>query len=101
MSEYSRGRDEILQVLRGRQADLERLGVKSLALFGSTVRGEARRDSDVDLLVEFHRPVGLFEFVDVKHYLEGVLGCRVDLGTPDSLKPRLRESVLAEAVYVA
>lgn len=101
MSEYRRGREEILQALRGCQADLERLGVKSLALFGSTVRGEAEEDSDVDLLVEFHRPVGLFEFVDVKRFLEDVLGCRVDLGTADSLKPRLRESVLAEAVYVA
>jgi hypothetical protein len=101
MIKYRRGREEILQVLRGRQADLDRLGVKSLALFGSTVRGEARENSDIDLLVEFHRPVGLFEFMDVKQYLEDVLGCRVDLGTPDSLKPRLRESVLAEAVYVA
>ena len=101
MSEYRRGREEILQVLSRRQADLDRLGVKSLALFGSTVRGEAREDSDIDLLVEFDRPVGLFEFMDVKQYLEDVLGCRVDLGTPDSLKPRLRESVLAEAVYVA
>ncbi len=101
MSQCRRRRDEILLVLRQHRLDLERLGVKSLALFGSAVRGEAREDSDVDLLVEFQRPVGLFEFVDVKQYLEDVLGCRVDLGTPDSLKPRLRESVLAEAVYVA
>ncbi len=101
MSANKRGRDEILLVLREHRSDLERLGVKSVALFGSAVRGEAREDSDVDLLVEFQRPVGLFEFVDVKQYLEDVLGCRVDLGTPDSLKPRLRESVLAEAVYVA
>jgi predicted nucleotidyltransferase len=101
MSERKCGRDEILRVLREHRSDLERLGVKSLALFGSAVRGEAREDSDVDLLVEFQRPIGLFEFVDVKQYLEGVLGCGVDLGTPDSLKPRLRETVLAEAVYVS
>lgn len=101
MNERKRGRDEILLLLRQHRSSLERLGVKSLALFGSVVRGKAREDSDVDLLVEFQRPVGLFEFVDVKQYLENVLGCRVDLGTPDSLKPRLRESVIAEAVYVA
>ena len=78
-----------------------RYHVRSLALFGSALRADFRADSDVDLLVEFQRPVGLFEFVDVKQYLESVLGCRVDLGTPDSLKPRLRESVIAEAIYVA
>lgn len=101
MNGCRRGRDEILRLLREHRADLERLGVKSLALFGSSLRGEAREDSDIDLLVEFLRPVGLFEFVDAKQYLEDVLGCRVDLGTPESLKPRLREAVLAEAVYVA
>ena len=74
MNEYRCGQEEILQVLRRRQADLDRLGVKSLALFGSTVRGEAREDSDIDLLVEFQRPVGIFEFVNVEQYLEDVLG---------------------------
>jgi predicted nucleotidyltransferase len=54
----------------------------------------------VDLLVEFQRPVGLFEFIDLKGYLEGLLGCRVDLGTPASLRPQLRDAVLREAVYV-
>jgi hypothetical protein len=76
------------------------MGVKSLALFGSAVRGEAREDSDVDLLVEFQRPVGLFEFIDLKGYLEDLLGCRVDLGTSASLRPQLRDAVLREAVYV-
>ena len=100
MSRQGKTRDEILQVLRERRSDLERMGVKSLALFGSAVRGEAREGSDVDLLVEFQRPVGLFEFIDVKGYLEGLLGCRVDLGTPASLRPQLRDAVLREAVYV-
>ncbi len=93
-------RDEILRLLSEHRAELEQLGAKSLALFGSAARDEARQDSDVDLLVEFERPVGLFEFVDLKSYLENLLGCQVDLGTPASLKPRLRERVLKEAVYV-
>lgn len=84
--------------LREHRADLERLGVKSLALFGSAARGEARQDSDVDLLVEFSRPVGLFHFMEVKEFLEEVLGRRVDLVTPDALKPQLREAILEEAV---
>ena len=94
-------RAEILHLLRAHRTKLEELGVKSLALFGSAARDEAREDSDIDLLVEFSRPVGLFEFIDLKHYLESLLGCQVDLGTPASLKPRLRERVLREAVDVS
>jgi predicted nucleotidyltransferase len=77
------------------------MGVKSLALFGSTSRNEATPQSDVDLLVEFTKPVGLFELLHVQNHLEVFLGCRVDLGTPDSLRPGLRETVLKEAIYVA
>jgi predicted nucleotidyltransferase len=84
--------------LREHRADLERLGVKSLALFGSAARGEARPDSDVDLLIEFSRPVGLFHFMEVKEFLEEILGRRVDLVTPAALKPQLREDILEEAV---
>jgi predicted nucleotidyltransferase len=50
------------------------------------------------LLVEFEKPVGLFTFLGLKHYLEDILGCSVDLGTPDSLKPALKEAVLQEAI---
>jgi hypothetical protein len=83
--------------LREHRADLERLDVKSLALFGSVVRGEARENSDVDFLVEFSKPVGLFKFLDVKNYLESLLKCKVDLVTPDALKQQLRKNILAEA----
>ena len=91
-------RDDVLAILSNHREHLQNLGVKSLALFGSVARNEARPDSDVDLLVEFARPVGLFTFVRLKNYLELILECPVDLGTPDSLKPYLREPVLREAV---
>jgi len=90
-------KDEIIKLLREHRADLERLDVKSLALFGSVVRGEARENSDVDFLVEFSKPVGLFKFLDVKNYLESLLKCKVDLVTPDALKQQLRKNILAEA----
>ena len=67
-------------------------------LFGSVARDEARPDSDVDLLVEFDRPVGLFTFVRLKRYLEEILGSPVDLGSPDSLKPYLQEAMSQEVI---
>ena len=94
-------RDQVLAVLSAHRDDLRlRYGVKSIAVFGSVARDEAGPKSDVDLLVEFDRPIGLrfFELID---HLEMLLGCSVDLGTPKSLKPRIRSHVLAEAVNVA
>ena len=91
-------RQEALVILHTHHETLKSFGVKSLALFGSVARDEARSDSDVDLLVEFDRPVGLFTFVRLKRYLEEILDTSVDLGTPDSLKPYLREPVLRESV---
>ena len=91
-------KQEALTVLSNHQSTLKTFGVKSLMLFGSVARDEARTDSDVDLLVEFDRPVGLFTFVRLKRYLEEILDNSVDLGTPDSLKPYLQEPVFREAI---
>ena len=94
-------RQEVLSALRAQQGALhEQFGVTGLTLFGSVARDEAGPDSDVDLLVEFDRPVGLFRFLELQSHLEDLLRCGVDLGTPRSLKPRIRERVLAEAVRV-
>ena len=91
-------REEITRILVSHRKELEALGVRSLALFGSVVRGEATSDSDVDILVEFSKPVGLFAFLEVKELLENLLGVRVDLVTRNALHPRLRDSILKEAV---
>nr|WP_242042155.1 nucleotidyltransferase family protein [Leptolyngbya sp. FACHB-541] len=85
-------------ILANHQNTLKTFGVKSLMLFGSVARDEARTDSDIDLLVEFEYPVGLFTFVRLKRYLEKILESSVDLGTPDSIKPYLREPVFREAI---
>ncbi len=91
--------EEILKILsEHKEALRDRFGVRSLALFGSAVRGEDRPDSDIDLLVEFERPIGLFEFVRLQLYLEKLLGRRVDLVTPDAVRPAMRERILKEAV---
>lgn len=93
-------RDEILQVLAEHREELKGFGVKSLALFGSVVRGEARPDSDVDILVEFEGPATFDRYMELKFFLEELLGRRVDLATRKALKPRLRPHVEREAVYV-
>ena len=94
-------RDQAIAIIGEHIEALRALGVASLALFGSVARGEAEDGSDVDLLVEFSRPVGLFEFLEVKEYLESIIGREVDLVPKDSLKPRIRDEVLAEAVDAA
>jgi uncharacterized protein len=91
-------RDNVLAVLSAHRIALKEFKVKSLLVFGSVARDEATAESDVDLLVEFEKPVGLLTFVRLQRYLENALGCPIDLGTPDSLKPHLQEPVLREAV---
>ncbi len=95
-------RKQAVTLLRKRKTELsERFHVASLTLFGSVARDEGGPDSDVDILVEFSQPVGLFHFIALKQHLEEILGCKVDLGTPRSLKPYLKDSVMREAIRVA
>jgi hypothetical protein len=90
----------VLAIVKAHQVKLQELGVKSLDLFGSVARDEARQDSDVDFLVEFSKPVGLFGFSRIRLYLEDILGCPVDLGTADTLREHLRKPVLEDAIRV-
>lgn len=93
--------DVVLKILKQKNAELtKRFGVKSLFLFGSVARDETTSSSDVDLLVEFNRPVGYFGLFALHEYLEKLLGCPVDLGTPDSLKSYMRERVMGELIHV-
>ena len=94
--------EAVLDLLKQKNAEMEsKFGVKSLQLFGSVARDDAKSSSDVDLLVEFNRPVGYFGLFALQNYLEDLLGCPVDLGTPYSLKPYIREQVMGELVHVA
>ncbi len=87
----SLSKEEILRILQGVLPYLrEHYGVTRLALYGSVARGEAGSESDVDLLVELSRPLGL-KFVDLAFYLEEVLGCQVDLATFDSFQRTIQK----------
>jgi predicted nucleotidyltransferase len=93
--------DEVIATLRAHRAELDLFGVRSLALFGSVARREAGPGSDVDLLVEFDRVVGLFDLLEVQERIEGWLGRPVDLVLRDSIKRQLRDRILVEAIRAA
>ena len=90
---------DIRKVLTNNRSLLqERFKVKRIGIFGSYVRGEEKEDSDIDILVELSEPIG-WELIDLKEYLEEILGTSVDLVTLKALKPQLSEIILKEVVY--
>jgi hypothetical protein len=94
-------RDEAITKLREREAELRQLGVQHLYLFGSTARGEAGKDSDVDLFFDYERgELGLFELMDVKEQTSRILGRKADIMTRDSLHKVLRSRIEAAALQV-
>ena len=89
---------EILELLK---PDLkERFKVKTIGFFGSYVRGEQKNTSDLDILVDFYEPISLFKFIELEDFLSQQLGVKVDLVMRDALKPRIKDSILNEAIYV-
>jgi predicted nucleotidyltransferase len=94
-------RDEAISRLQQHEADLKRLGVERRYLFGSTARGEATDESDVDLFFDYEKgKLGLFELMDVKEYAASILGRKTDIMTRDSLHKMLRQNIEASAVRV-
>jgi predicted nucleotidyltransferase len=78
----------------------DRFKVEEIGLFGSYVRKEQKKKSDLDVLVSFSETIDLFTFVELENYLSDILGVKVDLVMKDALKPRLKERILSEAVYL-
>ena len=92
---------EIQRVVEAHRSSLARLGVHSLAVFGSVARGQATGDSDIDFLVEFTGSATLARYMDLKLLLEDLFGRRVDLVTRKYLRSRLQPFVEKDAVRVA
>ncbi|ASJ05803.1 MULTISPECIES: nucleotidyltransferase family protein [Thermococcus] len=93
--------EQILSVLHAHAQELRKFGVRHLWLFGSYVRGDARKDSDLDVLVEFEPGKKSFDsYMELKFFLEELLGVEVDLITVEALKPKVKEYVWREAVSV-
>ena len=94
-------RQQTLQTLKAAKPVLaERYGATRLALFGSTARGEAHPDSDVDIVVGFDGPATSARYFGVQFYFEDVLGCAVDLVKEKAMRPELKPFIEREAVNV-
>ncbi len=92
------GRDKILKEIQRHQGAIRRFGVRRLGLFGSHALGKAGRASDLDFVVEFERK-SFDSYMELKAYLERLFRRPVDLVLSDAIKPRLRSSILRQAVY--
>lgn len=88
----------ILRILEENASAIRQYGVKSLGLFGSGARGTAGADSDLDFVVDLETK-SFDAYMDLKTYLESLFARRVDLVLRDTIKPRLREAILAEALH--
>lgn len=91
-------REEILKNLEENRETVRGFGVRHLGIFGSYARGEQNATSDMDFLVEFEKET-FDNYMDLKFFLEGLFGCRVDLVIADAVKPRLRKPIFEETIY--
>ncbi len=93
--------DKIKKIIIGEMPYLmNEYGVKEIGVFGSVVRGEQKKNSDVDVLVEFSKPITLFGYADLQRYLEKKLGEKVDLVHKRGLKPIIKDYILKEVQYL-
>lgn len=93
--------EEIKQLLKQSKSVLqENYKVTELGIFGSYVRGEQTEKSDVDVLIDYEKAPTLFKLVELRNYLNELMEMKVDVVTKKGLKPRVRERVLSEVVYL-
>ena len=78
----------------------KKYGVKEIGIFGSYIRGKTRKNSDLDILVDFDRNIDLLQFVNLENHFSDILGVKVDLVMKDALKPRIGRHILTEVIYI-
>lgn len=94
-------KESVINIIKSSKPELyEKYGVIDVGLFGSYVRGQESDSSDIDILVSFNRDIDLFEFIDLREYLEDKLQSKVDLVMASALKPALGKRILQEVRYV-
>ncbi|MBU1399160.1 MAG: nucleotidyltransferase family protein [Pseudomonadota bacterium] len=94
-------KQEIIKIIRNSKPEMEsHYGVQRLGLFGSYVREKQSKRSDIDILVAFNRDIDLFDFLDLREFLESQLSLKVDLVMESALKPAIGKRILSEVEYV-
>jgi uncharacterized protein len=94
--------DEILKIINEKQQDIKKFGIKSIGLFGSYAINKQKKESDIDLLVEFKKGKKTFDnYMDLKFYLENLFDCKVDLVIKEALKVDLKPNILKSVKYAA
>jgi uncharacterized protein len=94
-------KEQIIKTIRTDKPEIEALyGVRRIGLFGSQVSGRARKKSDIDILVTFNREIDLFEFLELREFLENRLHSKVDLVMESALKPAIGKHILSQVEYV-
>jgi len=96
-----RNKEDILSIIKNNQSNIESFGVRRLGLFGSFVRKEQIKESDIDLLVEFYPDKKNFDnFIHLSFLLETLLKYPIELVTPESLSPYIKPNIMKEVEYV-
>ena len=91
--------EEIKSILQNSKDFIEeKYFVENFLLFGSYAKNSQTAESDIDLLVNFKRPIDMFDFIDLQDYLSGLFNKKIDLGTKNSLKSFIKDKVLKEAI---
>ncbi|MFO7659639.1 MAG: nucleotidyltransferase family protein [Candidatus Cloacimonadaceae bacterium] len=94
-------KDELLKVIKKHKPELQsKYPIKKIGLFGSWIRNEQKKSSDIDALIELSEPISIFQFIDIQEYLEKILGKKVDLVTTNALKPAIKKSILSEVQFL-
>lgn len=93
--------NEIKEILALHKTELTRdYNVREIGVFGSYSQGKQRKSSDIDILVQFNKSIGLLKFLELEEYMSNLLGTKVDLVTKGALKPYIGESILKDVVYL-
>lgn len=93
--------EEIMTILVNHKTDVSRkYHVSEIGIFGSFVRGEQKKKSDIDILVDFYEIPDLFKFLELERYLQKLLRKKVDLVDKQGIKPQLKDIILKEVIYL-
>lgn len=91
----------VKEIIKKNKRTLEKnYKVKVLGIFGSYSRGNPHKGSDIDILVKFSETPDFFEFIKLEEFLQNLLGIRVDLVTPNALKPMIKNEILKETIFI-